>query len=387
MKNNLEEIVKEKPSIKKRISGFIKRKALPWILAGALAVGFYGYRNISSPVSGSVRLTNAFRAESPTFSPDSKKLAYLEWEDTNRNGEWDDPDELYVCVKNTKSQKLETRKMFSGAYLNWGADNKLYFARGKAIWRMNPNGKNLERLTENIEAENIGGLVLSPQIDKIAFRVVKLRKVVQPNTWMMVSYVWIVDSYGKNIKEIGQGDSPSFSPNGTKVAFERREDTEKNNILDVGDISQIFEYDLKTEKEKQLTFEGSNSEPYYLPDGRIIYEHDPVTNGKAEFTKTKIHVMNADGSNTRRLTTKEFSGYEEIKAVSPDGKYLIFVTHSGRNFLMEITTGKLKKLGSRRDYFEVSFSPNSKSLAHVLTGPWYERKPWNRANIYLKYIK
>ena len=105
MKNNLEEIVKEKPSIKKRISGFIKRKALPWILAGALAVGFYGYRNISSPVSGSVRLTNAFRAESPTFSPDSKKLAYLEWEDTNRNGEWDDPDELYVCVKNTKSQK------------------------------------------------------------------------------------------------------------------------------------------------------------------------------------------------------------------------------------------------------------------------------------------
>lgn len=81
----------------------------------------------------------------------------------------------------------------------------------------------------------------------------------------------------------------SVAPSGAEIAFER--------------TNQIYLVALDTGAIRQLTTEGINRNPSYLPDGRILYESnlDPATNQPGAFFH--IWVMRGDGRDKRIVTT------------------------------------------------------------------------------------
>ncbi|MFN3421042.1 MAG: TolB family protein, partial [Armatimonadota bacterium] len=83
----------------------------------------------------------------------------------------------------------------------------------------------------------------------------------------------------------------SVAPSGAEIAFEQ------NN--------QIYLLALDTGAIRQLTTDGRNCNPSYLPDGRILYESniDPNTNQPGAYFH--IWVMRGDGANKRPITTGE----------------------------------------------------------------------------------
>ena len=127
-------------------------------------------------------------------------------------------------------------------------------------------------------------------------------------------------------------DEPAYSPDGTKVAFIRAllpivhsdaigEDAPSDCSLWIGDIA--------TGEVKQVT---SNPNPpcdreyipRWSPDGsQLVYTRDPYENGKP--TGTAVYVINANGSNERRLTDPAmFAGEADW---SPDGEWIVFATY------------------------------------------------------------
>jgi TolB protein len=98
----------------------------------------------------------------------------------------------------------------------------------------------------------------------------------------------------------------SWSPDGTHIAYAR------------GVLPQIVVRDLAAGVGKQLTsaYVGS-SDPSFSPDGKLI-AFERWTNDY----ESQIWLMNADGSDKRRLTNSR--QYNEEPAWSPDGTKIIF---------------------------------------------------------------
>ncbi len=115
----------------------------------------------------------------------------------------------------------------------------------------------------------------------------------------------------------GEG-SPSFSPQGDKILFVR-------DLQNYPWRSQIFTMNLDGSEATQISHVDNGAgtvaieDPSWSPDGKqIIYTCDKDNEGMGY----RIYIMNADGSNTRRLTDK--FRWERRPRFSPDGKKIIF---------------------------------------------------------------
>ncbi len=94
---------------------------------------------------------------------------------------------------------------------------------------------------------------------------------------------------------------PAWSPDGSRIAFDRSEDGNFDVYVMNADGSDV----------RQLTRDpGEDSRPAWSPDGRSISFHstrDRPTAGTPSITPfLEIYVMDADGSNVRRLTANQF---------------------------------------------------------------------------------
>jgi serine/threonine protein kinase len=118
---------------------------------------------------------------------------------------------------------------------------------------------------------------------------------------------------------------------------------------------------------RQLTFGSAKYEGAsgvrWAPDGRIIYAASAGNVGD-------VWILNADGSGQKRLTNTSSPYASWNPAVSPDGRYVVFVSdRAGKTHLkthlwrMDIDGGNLKQLTSG-DRFErdPSFSPDGRWL-------------------------
>ena len=437
MRNNLEAIVQEKPSKFskwiKNSKGFVMRKALPWMLLGALAVGaytwqpapnepkFHRYGNIE--ISEPIRLTDGWCDDTPAWSPDSTKLAYNAIEDTNKNNEVElAEDRSFLCVVDV--DKKESKKIYEGVVgrITWvhTPDGEfIYFlSRGEGgydIYRIKPDGGGLENITNTPYIANTPyseeGFLLTSQRDKIIYSVFLESKTI-PSAYS----VWIMDVDGKNKEKLLDYVDlyvTSISQDGKKFLFQRRIDTNNDGNFEF-EPTQVFEYDLETNQERQLTEYGINGGALYCNDGKtIIYNsgEDLNKDGKADYEHSyKIHVMNSDGTEDRRLIEDigYKGGYEGIKVNDTNIDYLVVslikedvngdgiistMDVSENNLYLLSAEGKeLVKLGSWPDYFEVAVSPDGKYIAHVkLIDPPlpYPHSGWSGtiSNIYMVEIK
>ncbi|MEK6528003.1 MAG: hypothetical protein AABZ36_03865 [Nitrospirota bacterium] len=172
-------------------------------------------------------------------------------------------------------------------------------AGNRDIWLMDSKGNNLKRFTLYDSTEQSPRF--SPDGKKIAFERHGYTNGIYTHG------IWIMDSSGENIKEIVNCAencmSPSWSPDGSKIAYSIR--------------GKIWEADLNKNLRKQLT-NGTAVDlyPSWSPDGKKI------AFSSTESGDTEIWVMDSDGGNRKKLTTRV--GLDLTPSWSPDGNWIVF---------------------------------------------------------------
>src|SRR5919197_1732873 len=110
---------------------------------------------------------------------------------------------------------------------------------------------------------------------------------------------------------------PSYSPDGTKIAFRHGDD-----LIEPSGDEEVYVMDADGTHVQRLTNNGDfDSAPAWSPDGRLIaFENapGPTLQPGVEPQEKDIYVMNADGTDVRRLT--DYPARDE----SPDWQALPF---------------------------------------------------------------
>jgi Tol biopolymer transport system component len=141
--------------------------------------------------------------------------------------------------------------------------------------------------------------------------------------------------------------NPAWSPDGRYIAFTRNEDVGEYTTLSDDDV---FVMDANGSHLKQLTPEREGvhaGQPAWSPDGRrIVFVRGDSVPTALIVRPGSLFVMNADGSDERRLTR----GWLDVRpAWSPDGREIAFsraknFTSSRGIWVMEATGGRPREL-------------------------------------------
>jgi Helix-turn-helix domain/WD40-like Beta Propeller Repeat len=163
--------------------------------------------------------------------------------------------------------------------------------------------------------------------------------------------VFVADADGHNVHRVsGEGFAavPSWSPDGSQLAFVRGEENDPQ-------VWNLWTTDLQTGKLQRLT-SYTDGQPWggsWFPDGtRIAYSHE-----------TELVVMNLD-TGARRVFTTPVSGQSiRTPAVSPDGRRIIFqVSHDGA-WLLDLRNGSMRRVLDDPTAEEYTWAPDGHRVA------------------------
>ena len=169
----------------------------------------------------------------------------------------------------------------------------------------------------------------------------------------------ISDADGQNIRNaMNSGEpiiSPSWSPDGKKVAYVSFED--RKPVIYVHELATGRRIALSNQK-------GNNSAPAWSPDGKKLAV------SLSRDGNTQIYTINADGSDLHRLTSGRTIDTEP--QYSADGRYIYFTSDRGGNPQIYRMSAEGEQVeGAKRITYKQGFvtspriSPDGKYLAYI----------------------
>ena len=224
--------------------------------------------------------------------------------------------------------------LFASVVLAQAADTRIVFVseRGwdwpaeqdwnREIYLMNPNGKQIRRLTE--QPKNDLEPAWSPDGKQITF--VSYRDLEQvPKGEIHRGEIYLMNADGSNPINLTQSPEradglSSWAPDGQQIAFTSAELFNENILAN----SDIFVMDADGANPINLTnHDALNQTPDWSPDGnRIAFSSNRDGNWE-------IHVMNADGANPINLT--QHPARDGRSDWSPDGQQIVFTSDRDGN--------------------------------------------------------
>jgi TolB protein len=230
----------------------------------------------------------------PAFSPDGSQIAFT----SSRDGD----NEIFVMGADGSNQRQLTNNSFYESHPAWSPDGeKLSFVSerdgNREIYVMNVDGTNPQRLTNN-SAEDMRP-AWSPNGLQIAFNSDR------DGNWE----IYVLNLESRVLQNLTNDPDwaifPAWSPDGLQIAYRCSRPNEWN-----GDICVI---NVDEGEERILIDHVSNDEnPCWSPDGRqIVFQSDRYASQSSgsDNYNFEIFVMDADGSNVRRLTNDPSGDY------------------------------------------------------------------------------
>jgi TolB protein len=201
--------------------------------------------------------------------------------------------------------------------------------------------------------------------------------------------IWVMDADGKNEKKITteRASGPAWSPDGRRIAFYRF------------DNAGIYVMSANGSNIKQITSDSGDWNPTWSPDGKQIafqkdtYEQKP--DGDWEKKNWAIYVVNADGSNLRRLgeviqVRKNVWGGTMAGGNpnwSPDGGQIAYLDYPIGNgdkpavCVMDVSGENRKIVYGWGGICGIDWSPDGNKI--VFTSGKDSRQNWKGNNIYV----
>jgi len=246
------------------------------------------------------RLTNDPGSDrEAVWSPDGKRIAFVGTRD-NLFGEiytMNADGTNVVRLTNTPGASASPSWSKNGSQLVFSSNRDLFDPATATVnisqfevYVMNADGSGVVRLTNNDQFD--GSPVFSPDGRQIAFTSQRDH----PGTSRLDLY--LMDSDGANVTRLTSQNAtvstPSWDPHGRNLAF---------SISGSATESGIFTLDPNNLGLTRLTFgtSGVDDAPSYSADGSQL-----VFASLRESTNSQLFVMNADGSNAKRITTNNF---------------------------------------------------------------------------------
>ncbi len=255
-----------------------------------------------------------------TFSPDGKKIAYIiEEYDFDKDTKY----KYYLKVQDLKGNEIESRELdnikYSSPIFSPDSASIAFITEnrkgGVYLWIMDTDGSGIKRLADSARVNP----VFTTDGKNIIFA-----------TYNGGNYcVSLINADGLELTLIADFHAPieklALSPDGEKLLIVARE-FDKSYILNKYNI-----YIIGTDGAGLTKLTGDDTHDYnpvFFPDGESIAYvslRDGISDASYEtprYEKSKIYLMDVDGTNKRRLTG---SNLGEINPnISPDGKKVIF---------------------------------------------------------------
>lgn len=169
--------------------------------------------------------------------------------------------------------------------------------RESELFLMNSDGSNVRQLTDRPGPDV--DPVWSPDGTRIAWwgqDPPTEGTATQPNC------LYMVDVQSGEVTELGDGADPVWSPDGQRIAFTLQQQPEEGTFQ-ATPSTDIWVIDVETGARSQLTQDPSSDLwPVWSPDGQRI-----AFVSERDESSGEVYVMNADGSDVRRLTDNDLS--------------------------------------------------------------------------------
>jgi Tol biopolymer transport system component len=240
--------------------------------------------------------------------------------------------------------------------------------RSTDVYVMNADGSGLRKLTDALDPSRDGNPILSPDWRKIAFwrnPCDAVRGTCKGNSTI---YVMNADGSGKHRlarggsvwKVNGQrqwgrdGDGLAWSPDGRRIAF----------MSDRDGNFEIYVVNADGSQERRLTREPEfDRDPVWSPNGQEIAFVRSIRDRHGALRREEIHVMNGDGTGQRAL------GRGRRPAWSPDGQKIAFRSErTGKAELYVVNlngSGLVRLTRSRGADGDPVWSPDGKKIYFV----------------------